>query len=353
LKLNPLGRTGLFVSELCLGTMTFGGGDEGMWSKIGRLQQDEAERIVGAAIDAGINFIDTADVYAGGRSEEITGQALRNLKVARESVVVATKVFGETGPGANMRGATRSHIVAALKESLRRLQLDHVDLYQIHGFDPATPIEETVRALDTMVEHGHVRCVGVSNWAAWQIMKALGISERLGLARFQSLQAYYTIAGRDLERELVPMLQSEGLGLMVWSPLAGGFLSGKYGRDQQGESGSRRTAFDFPPLDKERAYDAIDVMREIAGARGVSVAQIAIAWLLHQPAVTSVIIGAKKPEQLADNIAATRVALDAAELAKLDAVSKLPAEYPGWMFTRQGEVRRKQLAEARRPAASA
>ena len=182
-----------------------------------------------------------------------------------------------------------------------------------------------------------MRQVGVSNWAAWQIMKALGIAERLGLARFQSLQAYYTIAGRDLERELVPMLQSEGLGLMVWSPLAGGFLSGKYGRDQAAEAGSRRTAFDFPPLDKERAYDVIDVMREIAKARGVSVAQIALAWLLHQPAVTSVIIGA------------TRIALDAGELARLDEVSKLPAEYPGWMFTRQGEIRRKQIAEARRP----
>ena len=348
---HPLGRTGLFVSELCLGTMTFGGTGV-IGSQIGDLQQSDAERLVGQAIDAGINFIDTADVYAGGRSEEITGQALKNLKVPRESVVVATKAFGETGPGANMRGATRSHIVAALKESLRRLQLDHVDLYQIHAFDPATPIEETVRALDTMVEHGHVRYVGVSNWAAWQIMKALGIAERLGMARFQSLQAYYTIAGRDLERELVPMLQSEGLGLMVWSPLAGGFLSGKYGRDQAGEAGSRRTAFDFPPLDKERAYDAIDVMREIAGARGVSVAQIALAWLLHQPAVTSVVIGARKPEQLADNIGATRVALDAGELTRLDAVSKLPAEYPGWMFTRQGEIRRKQIAEARRPIVS-
>ena len=352
MKLNPLGRTGIFVSELCLGTMTFGGAEEGMWGKIGRLQQEEAERIVVGALDAGINFIDTADVYAGGRSEEITGQALRNLKVPRERVVVATKVFGETGPGANMRGATRSHIVSALKESLRRLQLDHVDLYQIHGFDPATPIEETVRALDTMVEHGHVRHVGVSNWAAWQITKALGIAERLGLARFESLQAYYTIAGRDLERELVPMLQSEGLGLMVWSPLAGGFLSGKYGRDRQGEAGSRRTAFDFPPIDKERAYDVIDVMREIATARGVSVAQIALAWLLHQPAVTSVIIGAKKPEQLADNIGATRLALDGAELARLEEISRLPAEYPGWMLTRQGEARRKQIAEARRPAAA-
>ena len=348
MKLNPLGRTGLFVSELCLGTMTFGGGDEGLWGKIGRLQQDEADTIVGASIDAGINFIDTADVYAAGRSEEITGQALRNLKVRREDVVVATKVFGETGTGPNERGATRSHIVAGLQASLKRLQLDHVDLYQIHGFDEATPIEETVRALDTMVEHGHVCYVGVSNWAAWQIVKALGVSERLGLARFQSLQAYYTIAGRDLERELVPMLQSEGLGLMVWSPLAGGFLSGKYARDQQGDAGSRRTAFDFPPLDKERAYDAIDVMRAVATARGVSVAQIALSWLLHRPAVTSVIIGAKKPEQLADNIAATRVALEAGELARLDEVSKLPAEYPGWMFTRQGEVRRKQIGAARR-----
>jgi len=352
MKLNPLGRTGIFVSELCLGTMTFGGAEEGMWGKIGRLQQEEAERIVGGALDAGINFIDTADVYAGGRSEEITGQALRNLKVPRERVVVATKVFGETGPGANMRGATRSHIVAALQASLKRLQLDHVDLYQIHGFDPATPIEETVRALDTMVEHGHVRYVGVSNWAAWQVMKALGIAERLGLARFESLQAYYTIAGRDLERELVPMLRSEGLGLLVWSPLAGGFLSGKYGRDRQGEAGSRRTAFDFPPVNKERAFDSIDAMREIASARGVSVAQIALAWLLHQPAVTSVIIGAKKPEQLADNIGATRVELGADELARLDAVSKLPSEYPGWMFTRQGEVRTKQLADARRPGAA-
>jgi aryl-alcohol dehydrogenase-like predicted oxidoreductase len=344
MKLKPLGRTGLFVSELCLGTMTFGGGAEGIWGKIGQLQQGESERIIGSALDAGINFIDTADVYAAGRSEEITGQALKNLKVGRENVVVATKVFGETGPGANARGATRSHIVAGLKESLRRLQLDHVDLYQIHGFDPATPIEETVRALDTMVHHGHVRYIGVSNWAAWQIMKAIGIAERLGLARFESLQAYYTVAGRDLERELIPMLQNQGLGLLVWSPLAGGFLSGKFGRDQQGEAGSRRIAFDFPPVDKERAFDCIDVMREIAAKRELSVAQIALAWLLHQPAVTSVIIGAKKAEQLADNIGATTVALAADELARLDAVSALPAEYPGWMFARQGEARRKQLA---------
>ena len=344
---KPLGRTGLFVSELCLGTMTFGG-STGMWAQIGDLQQADAERLVGQAIDAGINFIDTADVYAGGASEQITGQALKNLKVPRENVVIATKVFGETGPGGNSRGNTRSHILDGVKASLKRLQVDHIDLYQIHGFDPATPIEETVRALDQLVRHGHVRYVGVSNWAAWQIVKALGMAERLGLARFESLQAYYTLAGRDLERELIPMLASEGVGLMVWSPLAGGLLSGKFGRDQMAQEGSRRTTFDFPPVNRDRAYDCIDAMRTIAQSKGVSVAQIALAWLLHQPQVTSVIVGAKRAEQLADNVAATQVSLSTEELQALDAVSRLPVEYPGWMFERQGEARRKQLLEGRR-----
>jgi len=343
---HALGRTGLFVSELCLGTMTFGGGS-GIWGQIGALQQNEAEELIGTALDAGINFVDTADVYAGGLSEQITGQALKNLKIPRENVVVATKVFGETGPGPNARGASRSHIMDGVKASLKRLQLEHIDLYQIHGFDPATPIEETVRALDSLVQHGHVRHVGVSNWAAWQIAKALGISERLGLTRFESLQAYYTVAGRDLERELVPMLKSEGVGLMVWSPLAGGLLSGKYGRDQKGDVGSRRATFDFPPVNRARADDCIDAMRPIAQAHGVSVAQIALAWLLHQPQVTSVIVGAKRSEQLVDNLAATDVRLGADDLEKLDAVSRLPAEYPGWMFERQGEYRRKQLQSGR------
>ncbi len=346
MRYNMLGRTGLFVSELCLGTMTFGGND-GIWQHIGDLQQADAERLIGRSLEAGINFIDTADVYSNGVSEQITGQALKNLKVSRDSVVVATKVFGQTGEGANARGASRYHIMDGVKASLARLQLDHIDLYQIHGFDPATPIEETVRALDTLVRQGHVRYVGVSNWAAWQIVKALGIAERLGCARFESLQAYYTIAGRDLERELVPMLQSEGLGLMVWSPLAGGLLSGKYTREHQGEQGSRRTTFDFPPVDRERAYTCIDAMRVMADARGVSVAQIALAWLLHQRVVTSVIVGAKKVEQLDDNIAATQVELTAQELAQLDDLSKLPAEYPGWMLERQGEYRRGQLAGTR------
>ncbi|ALM86578.1 aldo/keto reductase [Bordetella sp. N] len=343
MQYKKFGSTGMFVSELCLGTMTFGGSD-GIWGQIGNLEQQDVDGIVGAALDAGINFIDTANVYANGRSEELTGQALKNLKVPRENVIVATKVFGETGTrGVNSRGLSRVHILDSVKQSLRRLQLDHLDLYQVHGFDPATPIEETLDALSTLVRHGHVRYIGVSNWAAWQIAKALGISQRLGLERFESLQAYYTIAGRDLERELVPMLKSEGVGLMVWSPLAGGLLSGKYGRDTQTESGSRRVSFDFPPVNRERAYDCVDAMRGVAQTHGVSVAQVALAWLLHQPVVTSVIIGAKRLEQLHDNINATQLRLSSDERAMLDRVSALPAEYPGWMLERQGGARLEQL----------
>ncbi|QDX20257.1 aldo/keto reductase [Pandoraea pnomenusa] len=346
MRQRKLGNTGLFVSELCLGTMTFGGQGE-LWSKIGHLQQNDVDALVGRALDAGINFIDTADVYSEGQSEVLTGQALRNLKVPRDSVVVATKVFGATGAqGPNSRGLSRYHIMDGIKASLKRMQLDHIDLYQVHGFDPATPIEETLGALDTLVRHGHVRYIGVSNWAAWQIAKALGISARLNLASFASLQAYYTVAGRDLEREIVPMLRSENVGLMVWSPLAGGLLSGKYTRDGQSESGSRRQAFDFPPVDVERAYDVIDAMRGIAAEKGVSVARIALAWLLAQPVVSSVIIGAKRVDQLDDNIAATRVTLNERELSAIDAASALPSEYPGWMFSRQGDPRRAQLAEA-------
>ena len=347
MRYNRLGKTGLFVSELCLGTMTFGGG-EGLWGKIGNLQQQESERLIARSLEAGINFIDTADVYANGVSETITGQALKNLKVKREEVVIATKVFGETGAGPNGRGASRAHILDGVKASLKRLQLDHIDLYQIHGFDPATPIEETVRALETLVAQGLVRYVGVSNWSAWQIMKGLGIADRLGFSRFASLQAYYTIAGRDLEREIIPMLKSEGVGLMVWSPLAGGLLSGKYGRDRSGEDGSRRVDFDFPPVDLERTYPVIDAMRKIANARSCSVAQVALAWLLHQPQVTTIIIGAKRPDQLDDNLAAVDIELSADELVTLDEVSTLPIEYPAWMFARQGEVRAKQLAEEKK-----
>lgn len=348
MRYTRLGTTGLYVSELCLGTMTFGGGDAGIWSHIGKLQQDEVDGLVRRSIEAGINFLDTANVYSAGRSEELTGQALKNLGVKRDDVVVATKVFGDMGPGPNGRGVSRYHVMEAAKASLRRLQLDHIDLYQIHGFDPATPIEEQLRALDTLVQQGHVRYIGVSNWAAWQIVKALGMSERLGLARFASLQAYYTVAGRDLERELVPMMQSEGLGLLVWSPLAGGLLSGKFSRQGSSETGSRRTTFDFPPVQMDRAWDVIDVLTPIAAAKGVSVAQIAIAWLLHQPVVTSVIIGAKRLDQLDDNLAARDVRLTADELAAIDRVSALPAEYPGWMLDRQGGARRAQVLAERR-----
>ena len=342
---KKFGNTGLFVSELCLGTMTFGEG--GIWTNIGGLQQADADKLIGRALDAGINFLDTADVYADGTSEIMTGQALKNLKVPRENVVVATKIHGETGTkGVNSRGASRFHIIDGVKASLKRLQLDHIDLYQLHGFDPATPMEEALRALDTLVQHGHVRYIGVSNWAAWQIAKALGISELLGLARFESLQAYYTIAGRDLEREIVPMLKSENVGLMVWSPLAGGLLSGKYKRDGSSSEQGRRTNFQFPPVNMERAHDCIDAMAKMAEAKGVTVAQIALAWLLHQKAVTTVIVGAKRIEQLDDNIAATQVKLNDDELAALDEVSQLASEYPGWMLARTGEYRLNQLKES-------
>jgi len=345
MRKHSLGRTGLFVSELCLGTMTFGSA-EGMWSSIAGVSQSDAERLVGQAFDAGINFFDTADVYSGGLSEEITGQALKNLKLPREDVVVATKVFGETGKGPNSRGASRHHIMDGVKASLRRLKLDYIDLYQVHGFDPATPIEETVRAMDQLIRDGLVRYVGVSNWAAWQIATAVGIAERLGVARFDSLQAYYSVAGRDLERELLPMLSHSGMGLLVWSPLAGGLLSGKYAVAASAEEPGRRSAFDFPPVDKPRAARCIEAMRPIAASHGVSIATVAIAWLLHQPQVTSVILGAKRPEQLAENIASAEIALQPQELEQIRAVSELPAEYPGWMFDLQGKYRRGQLEES-------
>ncbi|QEN87626.1 aldo/keto reductase [Labrys sp. KNU-23] len=338
MRYKTLGGTGLHVSELCLGTMTFGGGNE-FWNAIGQLDQTIADGIVARALDAGINFIDTADVYSGGLSEEITGRAIVNSGHKRSDVVLATKAFGVVGTGPNDRGASRGHIMDAVKASLKRLGTDYIDLYQIHGLDRITPIEETMRALDDLVRQGHIRYVGVSNWSAWTIMKALGLADRHGWTRPSTLQAYYTIAGRDLEREIVPLLDAEKLGLMVWSPLAGGLLSGKYDRDGKGPEGSRRASFDFPPVDKERAFASIDVMREIATTHGVSVARIALAFVLHQRFVMSVIIGAKTIEQLDDNLAATGVVLSEEELARLDKVSALPREYPGWMIERQSATR--------------
>ena len=338
MKYKQLGRTGLFVSEICLGTMTFGGKEGGFWRVVGDLEQADADQIVARALAAGVNFIDTADVYSFGLSEKIVGQALKNLGTAREDVVIATKVYSEMGPQPNNRGASRGHIMDSVKRSLERLQTDHIDLYQIHANDAVTPIDETLRALDDLVSQGLVRYLGVSNWAAWKIAKALGVSERHGWSRFETLQAYYSIAGRDLERELVPMLAEEKLGLLVWSPLLGGLLSGKFGPDEKPE-GARRTSFDFPPANKERAWQCVAAMREIAEPRGVSVARIALAYVLAKPFVTSVIIGAKNVQQLDDNLAATEVTLSADELARLDQVSALPPEYPGWMFERQGSSR--------------
>jgi aryl-alcohol dehydrogenase-like predicted oxidoreductase len=340
MRYNQLGRTGLFVSELCLGTMTFGG--RGFWQAIGRLGQDTVDTLVGRAIESGINFIDTADVYSEGESERLLGQSLKNLGVRRQEVVIATKAYGRVGPGPNDIGASRGHILDAVQASLERLQLDHIDLYQIHAHDAVTPVDETLRALDDLVSRGLVRYIGCSNWPAWRIMKALGHAEHRGLARFETLQAYYTIAGRDLEREIVPLLTEEKVGLMVWSPLAGGLLSGKYGPGSNGPEDARRVSFDFPPVDKDRAWRCVDAMRPIAERHGVSVARVALAWLLSKPVVTSVIIGAKTLEQLDDNIAATTLHLSSEEIATLDKVSELPREYPGWMLERQSAERRPQ-----------
>lgn len=334
MKYRQLGRTGLLVSELCFGTMTFGG--KGFWRAIGQLPQDAADNLVAQVLEAGINFIDTANVYSEGESEKILGKA---LGTRRKDVVLATKVLGPMGPGPNDTGLSRKHILQSIEESLTRLGTDYIDLYQIHGFDPLTPMEETLRALDDLVRSGKVRYIGCSNLAAWQVMKALWVSDKYNLHRFESLQAYYTIAGRDLEREMVPVLQDQNLGLMVWSPLAGGLLSGKYDRDGSGPGGARRVAFDFPPVNKDRAFDVVDAMQEIARDKDASVAQIALSWLLHQPVVTSVIVGAKTPEQLAENLAAPDVKLTDDELARLKAVSELPAEYPGWMLERQSRYR--------------
>lgn len=333
MRYKTLGRTGLLVSELCLGTMTFGG--KGFWEVIGKQPQSEADHLVSQALDGGINFFDTADAYSEGESELILGNSLQSLGVKRDNIVIATKVRLRMGPGANQVGLSRVHIMNSVRASLERLRTDHIDLYQIHGADPLTPIDETLRALEDLVRSGMVRHIGCCNLMAWQIMKALGISERHGWSRFESLQAYYTIAGRDLEREIVPLLQDQSLGLLVWSPLAGGLLSGKFTRDNSGPQEARRATFDFPPVNRDRAYDIVDVMRGIALEKAVSVAQVALAWLLHQSAVTSVIIGAKNPAQLEDNLGAPAVQFTADELAKLNEVSALPREYPGWMLERQ------------------
>ena len=335
MRYNRLGNSGLAVSELCLGAMTFGNKPGGFFQH--DLDQAGSTALVRQALDAGVNFIDTANVYSSGQSEEFTGRALRDLGIARDQVVIATKGMGPMGERPNDSGYSRYHLLGQVDASLARLGLDHVDLYQIHGWDPHTPMEEGLRALEDIVRSGRARYVGVSNWAAWQIAKALGIAERRGWGKFVSNQAFYAVSSRELERELVPMMLSEGLGLMVWSPLAGGLLSGKYrrGADDQAEGTGRRTALDFPRVDKGAAFACVDAMRPMAEQRKVGVAAIALAWLLHQPVVSSVIVGARKAEQLAENLAASDIELTSEELAVLYKAAPIEPEYPGWAIEAQ------------------
>jgi aryl-alcohol dehydrogenase-like predicted oxidoreductase len=338
MKYRLLGPTGLYVSELCLGTMTFG--NQGHWSVMGGLQQKEVNTLVHTAFDQGINFIDTANVYSFGESESYLGQALKDCQLPRDQIIIATKSTGIMNETPNGRGQSRHHIFNEVDASLKRLQLDYIDLYQFHGFDPLTRLEESLAALNDLVRSGKIRYIGLCNMAAWQIMKALGISRAKNYSEFISVQAYYTIAGRDLEREVFPLLRDQNLGLMVWSPLAGGFLSGKYQRNATSPDGARRAgAFDFPPLDKDRAYTCIEAMEPIAKAHQVSVARVALAWILAKKEVSTVIIGAKTPAQLMDNIEASDLVLTEDELKQLDAISALPKEYPGWMLQFQGTFR--------------
>jgi aryl-alcohol dehydrogenase-like predicted oxidoreductase len=334
MQYQQLGNTGVFVSRLCLGAMTFGG-TGGLFEVIGGLDQSAADSMVNKSFDAGINFFDTANVYSVGESETMLGKA---LGARRKDVVMASKVFGRMGKGANDVGVSRLHIMHAVEGSLQRMGTDYIDLYQIHGFDPVTPFEEALSALSDLVHQGKIRYIGVSNWAAWQIMKALGVSALGHFEKFVSLQAYYSIAGRDLEREIAPMLLDQKMGLMVWSPLAGGFLSGKFTRDGANAEG-RRSKFTFPPVDMEKGYKVIDAMRAVAGRHNATVAQVALSWLLHQPVVTTVIIGAKTDAQLSDNLGAVNLALSADDLQQLDTASRLAPEYPGWMFEFQGADR--------------
>jgi aryl-alcohol dehydrogenase-like predicted oxidoreductase len=327
-KYRLLGPTGVWVSEVSLGTMTFGGNGHPVWGQFGALDQADADRLVGTALDAGINFVDTANVYSDGESEQMLAQALGKR---RQEVVLATKVHAPTGPGRNDLGLSRLHIMRALEDSLRRLGTDYIDLYQLHNFDQATPIEETLRALDDAVRQGKIRYIGCANLTAWQASQALGVSAAHDFNAFVSAQAYYSLLGRDTEREILPMARAQGLAVTVWSPLAGGFLTGKIDRATPTAPGRRETGGDFPPVDRERAYDVIDVARAVAARHRATVPQVAVAWLLAQPGVTSVILGARTPEQLTGNIAATELELTGQDLAQLDEVSALPPFYPKWI----------------------
>jgi aryl-alcohol dehydrogenase-like predicted oxidoreductase len=338
MRYRQLGNTGMFVSEICLGTMTFGG-EGAFFEHVGKLGQKDVTGIIARALEAGVNFIDTADMYSFGLSETLLGQALKDIGVKRSEVVIATKVFVRMSDSPNDVGASRGHIMDSVEKSLERLRTDHIDLYQIHAQDLSTPAEETMRALDNLVSRGLVRYVGCSNWQAWRIMQAQGIADKRGWARFETVQAYYSLAGRGLEREIAPMLVDQHMGLLVWSPLAGGILSGKFGPDSSPE-GARRATFDFPPVNRERVWPIVEAMREIGKPKGASPARVALAWVLSKPFVTSVITGVKTLEQLDDNLAASDLTLSPDEIKRLDELSMLEPEYPGWMIPRQNAGRR-------------
>jgi aryl-alcohol dehydrogenase-like predicted oxidoreductase len=337
MKYNFLGNTGLVVSELCFGTMTFGG--KGYWEAIGKIQQQGVNDLVKMAVDSGINFIDTANVYSFGESEKLLGQSLKDLAINRHDLVIATKVRGRMGEGVNNAGLSRYHIFQSVDESLQRLQMDHIDILYVHGVDPATPVEDIMRSLNDIVLTGKVRYIAICNWPAWMVMKAIGIAKQNGWNQFVGMQYYYSLAGRDIEREILPLAIDQDLAVMPWSPLAGGFLSGKYTRNNEKAGDSRRDSFDFPPVNKEKAYDIIDVLAKIGKQHKVSVAEIALAWVRQQKGVTSTIIGAKNTDQLQANIKSTEVKLTEDDLKKIDEVSALPKEYPGWMVERQSADR--------------
>jgi aryl-alcohol dehydrogenase-like predicted oxidoreductase len=324
---RQLGNSGLRVSALTLGTMTFGGRDN--FANVGSTDVDGATRQVDMCLDAGINLIDTADVYSSGLSEEIVGRTIRGR---RDRVLVATKARMPMGDGPNDAGLSRHHLIRACEASLRRLDTDYIDLYQVHEWDGATPLEETLGALDHLVNSGKVRYIGCSNYAGWHVMKALGISERRGLQRFVSQQIYYSLQARDAEYELVPVSLDQGLGILVWSPLAGGLLSGKYRRGEQGPEGSRHlTDWNEPPVrNEDQVYDIVDALVEIADEHGGSPAQVALAWTLGRPGVASIVVGARTDEQLADNLGAADLVLGADERARLDELSAPPLLYPYW-----------------------
>jgi aryl-alcohol dehydrogenase-like predicted oxidoreductase len=334
MKYNVLADTGVLVSEICLGAMTFGG--KGFWEAIGRQTQDEANELVKLSVDAGINFIDTANVYSFGQSEQLLGQSLKQTGISRNNLFIATKVRSRMAEGVNQIGLSRYHVMQSVEESLQRLQMDHIDLLYVHGVDFATSIEQIVHTLHDLVQSGKVRYVGVCNWPAWMVMKAIGIAKRHGWHSFVAMQYFYAAANRDVEQELIPLAQDQNLGFMPWSPLAGGFLSGKFTRDKSNTGGgSRRDTFDFPIIDKEKAYDIIDVLIRIGENYQVSAAEVALAWVRQQKGVTSTIIGAKTPEQLTSNLHSASLHLTEAELKELDEVSKPARIYPGWMVERQ------------------